>query len=1356
MSTTENDDKNDKNITDLMKTNYTYPDPQDPNLQYKFYKKREFYSNRINERPDVEDYNDIKEYRENVCARHFTLHEHQSLLGNFINPDTPYKGVIVFHGLGTGKCISGDSLVRVNNCDIKIEKLWNYYTNNDIILDKDGGEWKTPKELLNILSLNDKTIELRQVARVYREKVNTKLKEVVLENGDKIKITQIHKLLTLTGWTNSFNINDYIAVPTVLSIGENEKQNTKINLNNVKYANRSKDYVYVKIKQINLIDYNDYVYDLEVPELHNYVANNIFVHNTCAGIAIAEKFKEQVIKYNTKIYVLVSGPLIKESWKAHLIKCTGETYLKYQDQSIYIDDAEKDKLKKNALNNALQYYKFMSYKSFYKRVLGEKIIDRKTASGNKTKVSYRKNEEGEFERDIAVDRIYNLNNTLIVVDEAHNLTENNYGAALSHVIKNSSNLKVVLMSATPMKNLADDIIQLLNFIRPLDSPIERDKIFTNSSKNYEIEIKSGGIEYFKKMASGYISHVRGSDPLTFAKRLDRGEVPPELLFTKLTRCKMLEFQHKVYDSAIIDEGDSLDKKSSAAANFVFPGLSKDRKEIVGYYGHAGLEIVKNQLKSSYEQLNKKIATDILKNEKETDVIYLSPDNKTITGKILKMPYLKLFSIKFYRALKKINKLVWGKKGPKTGFVYSNLVVVGIELFREILIQNGYLEYQEDSTNYQINADTVCYYCGKSYSQHHESNSDKTETDNKDKSDSEKIKKNKTEHNISASSSEYDEYKGHKKGHSTIPLHQFHPSTFVTVTGSKNGEEGNEMIPEEKKRIFDNIFNNIENKEGKNIKLVLGSKVMNEGISLMHVGEVHILDVYYNLGRVDQVVGRAIRHCSHYKMMNEENKFPYVNVYKYAVRLNDGKGLSSEESLYKKAELKYLLVKKLERAMKEVAIDCPLNVHGNMFKEEIEHYKNCGEEGHEPCPTICDYTKCNYKCADIKLNAEYYDPNRTLYKLIEKKDLDYSTFTHSLARNEIDYAKRKIKEMYVLGYIYTLEEILKYVKNTYTSYKKDLFDEFFVFKALDELIPSSENDFNNYKDTIIDKNNRAGYLIYAGKFYIFQPFDQNEDVPMQYRMNYVKPISNQLSLYNYLKNTVEYQTFKDSKGKKKDADGKHLLKDDNTIYNFDTVMEYYDGRDEYRIVGIVDKELSRRKSKQLDEIKDVFKIREKRSKILDKKRGTGIPSLKGAVCSTSKNRKYLENIAKGLEIKFDKNETRQDICEMVKDKMLVLEKYSTIKDKNKVTYVMIPANHPQYKFPYNLEDRVEYIINKLKNNIPIKLDINTKTIKITDGSYKGYSTYEIHIKHSTKLGEYENILQQIDASKKGDEWIIKVD
>lgn len=89
------------NLDKLMEKNYSYPDPQ---IQYK-YTKREFYY--IPPRSDTIDYNDIKEYRDNICSRDSTSNEHQARLNNFINPDTPYKNIIIFHGLGTGMKVSG-------------------------------------------------------------------------------------------------------------------------------------------------------------------------------------------------------------------------------------------------------------------------------------------------------------------------------------------------------------------------------------------------------------------------------------------------------------------------------------------------------------------------------------------------------------------------------------------------------------------------------------------------------------------------------------------------------------------------------------------------------------------------------------------------------------------------------------------------------------------------------------------------------------------------------------------------------------------------------------------------------------------------------------------------------------------------------------------------------------------------------------------------------------------------------------------------------------------------------------------------------------------------------------------------
>lgn len=1118
--------KDEKDIKKIMIADFSYPNQEDVHLQYKLFKKREFYRNKMPERHVPTDYPSIVEYRENVCERPFRLRDHQVLLSNFINPDTPYRGVLVFHGLGSGK--------------------------------------------------------------------------------------------------------------------------------------------------------------------------------TCASIAIAEKFKQQVMKYGTKIVILVVGPLNKEAWKKAVVQCTGDTYMKSSGE-IYSEE-EKEKQQKQAFNNTLQYYRFMTFRSFYKKVLGQKIVEKKVVKGTKTKVSYRKTEEGEFERDVSGDKIHSLDNTLLIIDEAHNLTNNNYGDAVMQIIKNSQNLKVVLLTGTPMKNLPDDIISLLNFLRPPDNPIEREHIFT-SEKNHEMDLKEGAMEYFKNMARGYISYLRSGDPLIFPKRVDLGVLRSGLLFTKVISCKMEPFQQQTYDS-VVKENDPLDRLTESVANFVFPGLSADKSGITKYYGVDGLVTIKNQIKTNSELLNKKIATDLLKAPERPDYLYLSESEKTITGKILHIDHLKTFSTKFHQALININELVYGKKGPHTAFVYSNLVRIGIEIFEEVLKQNGYLEFQE-SKIYKMKPETVCYYCGKQFK----------------------------EHNKSA---------GLPKD---IPDHNFHPATYITVTG-KSTEESAEYLPEEKQKIFDNVFNKLSNVEGKYLKLILGSKVMNEGINLKQVAEVHILDVHFNLGKVDQVVGRAIRNCSHIKVANENNVYPEVKVYKYCVILDNG--MSSEEKLYKNAEDKYMTIKKLERWMQEVAIDCPLNMHGNIFKEEVEKYKNCGKEGEEPCPVECNYQSCVYKCEDEKLNREFYDPSRNLYKNIPGDILDFTTFSHNLAKNEIDNAKTNIKEMFSRKFVYTLDDILEKI-DSYSTKIDEKIDPFFVLRALNDMIPVTENDFNNFTDIVYDKYNRPGYLIYRNKYYIFQPFDKNEDAPMYYRTSFASSLKHSVSLYSYLKTKPEYKKYKETVKSKKLEQTKSAKS-----YDFESVMEYYDSREEFEFVGIIDKIEEHKKLTQAEDNSDVFKIRERRSKILEKKRGTGIPSLKGAVCSNAKSREYLDKILAKLKLSAGENEFRISICEKIKNALLLLEKYATTKDKNKMTYVMIPKNHPTFEFPYNLEDRVQHIINKLKSETKKPLETSVKTDKKKSGPEKGYPSYVITIKDFAGSEEFKNVFEQHKATKVGNNWTIVVE
>ncbi len=1396
---------NDDKLKELMRVDYTYPELNDENFQEKIFKKREFYYHRIQQRQNMETYNDVKTYREAACKGQPKLLPQQAFIGNFINERTPFQSVLLYHGMGSGKCLLPNELVYVNGKLVPIQELYTFYNNNSFFVDDDNGIWTEPTcELyVNSYDKNSKTIKLERVKRMYKELIEQEVRKITLENGVEINMTKAHKLLRNNVWTNNFKVGDCVAVPTILHkkhninvkqldeytikiiaiylcdtpnildkhikrqlqdefnckslpkkceeylsahnlpiesdimeiIMESSLETIELFLNiyckllNNTIKSASKYFAYqlchlakilrltcnitnenneytvtigpkqlelnqtenIKIVKVEEYFYKGYVYDLEIKNSHNYCVNTILTHNTCAGITIAEQFKSLVTKYGTKIYILVPGPLIKENWKNELLKCTGETYLKQYDMNTIVNEEEKKRLKAVAVTAAFQYYTFQSYKSFYKKVLGEKITEKSVDTDEKVKVTFKKNAEGDFERDFTTDRITELNNTILIVDEAHNLTNNSYGDALLKVIKNSHNLKIVLLTGTPMKNLASDIVELLNFIRPPNDPVISDKIFTRHL-NHEMDFVKGGVEYLKKMTKGYVSYLRGGDPLTMATRVDMGVVGNGMLFTKITKCHMLAFQQATYDTAI-ETIDVLNRNSAAVANFSFPKLGDD-KNIIGCFGIEGVNIVKNQLRVHGDIINRKLALEILKNDSlknRTDLIYLNDKTNMITGKFLQLEYLKYFSIKFHDCLVNLNKLVVSLEGPKTAFIYSNLVVVGVEMFQEVLLMNGYLEYNEVYGDYKIEDTTVCYYCGKTNISH--------------------LKKDD---------------------------HVFRPATFVIVTG-KSTDEAEMIIPEDKQRILNNVFSNADNIDGKNIKFVVGSRVMNEGLSLHNVAEVHILDVYYNLSKVDQTIGRAIRHCRHYDVMNEKNPYPEVRVYKYCVTLenHNSKMLSSEEELYKKAELKYLLVKKVERAIKETAIDCPLNRNGNIFPEELIKYKNCTppteatKDTKVICPDICDFMDCDFKCDDDKLNDKYFDDKKNTYRHLEKNEVDMTTFNNNLAMSEIRFAKDKIKELFRVKYLYLLKDILNYVKNSYDNEQKDLFDNFFVFAALDKLIPTTENDFNNFSDTVYDKYNRAGYIIYVSKYYIFQPFDQPQNVPMYYRSTLDKPLQNSLSLVHYLKNIKGIEETTELAIKDVEA----IVKPGT--YKFDT--SYYENRNEYKYVGTIDKEPSKKKTKEDSELVDVFKLRRKRGKILDKKRGTDIYTLYGSVCFNSFKKGELLKIIKDLGIKPDDAKTRIGFCELIKDRLLFLEKYATQKNNDKLTYVMVPTNHSEYKFPYNLEDRRDYTMNDLKNKLGTSIDVNIKKVN-EKKSGENVTTFVLEIKDSSKLTNYNDFLK----------------
>jgi superfamily II DNA or RNA helicase len=125
-----------------------------------------------------------------------------------------------------------------------------------------------------------------------------------------------------------------------------------------------------------------------------------------------------------------------------------------------------------------------------------------------------------------------------------------------------------------------------------------------------------------------------------------------------------------------------------------------------------------------------------------------------------------------------------------------------------------------------------------------------------------------------------------------------------------------------------IFNKKENNDGSRLQIMLGSPSIKEGVSLLRVEQVHILEPYWNISRIKQIVGRAIRYCSH-KDLPKRRRF--VEVFLYLSTYPKVKTI--DEYIWNLAKKKNKLITTFEDAMKEKAIDCEIFYEGNNYKDE---------------------------------------------------------------------------------------------------------------------------------------------------------------------------------------------------------------------------------------------------------------------------------------------------------------------------------------------------------------------------------------------------------------------------------------
>ena len=239
--------------------------------------------------------------------------------------------------------------------------------------------------------------------------------------------------------------------------------------------------------------------------------HGVGVGKTCSAITLSEGF---LASHNTsdepKIWVIMPYSL-QNSFKEQIFslanyenfeklsqQCTGDTYIKmsYILQNYNIEKAQQ-KIKKLIKSR----YRLFTYESF------ATFIETEYAENNS----------------IVKDKV-------IIVDEAHNIrsksnenSEKRVYKSLANILAKGMNNKLVLLSATPMYNVPEDIFDLLYLLLLNDKrkdilkqpfPSLFDENNTPIRKSFDI---------MKKLASNYISYLRGRNPFSFAVKLSANE-----------------------------------------------------------------------------------------------------------------------------------------------------------------------------------------------------------------------------------------------------------------------------------------------------------------------------------------------------------------------------------------------------------------------------------------------------------------------------------------------------------------------------------------------------------------------------------------------------------------------------------------------------------------------------------------------------------------------------------------------------------------------------------------------------------------------------------------------------------------
>jgi len=804
---------------------------------------------------------------------------------------------------------------------------------------------------------------------------------------------------------------------------------------------------------------------------------------TCSAIGVSEEMRDYMNQVNIiKRIIIVASENVQDNFKLQLFderklknedgvwtinSCTGNKLLK-EINPTNLKGISKEKIITQVKNLINSSYLFLGYGQFANYII-------------KTMNSSEVLNENSLISDKIIKRLNNeFSDRLIVIDEVHNIrkSEDNdnkkVATNLEILVKYTDNLRFLFLSATPMFNNYKEILWLINLININDrrSTVQFSDIF-----NKEGEFKKGGEELLIRKVTGYISYVRGENPYTFPYRIYPDEFAKENTFSSIPYPKyqmnlkpISENDKKRIINLFItkmSKCDNCGKCQSCVYKYVINYLrhkqiifhTKKGKEIkmpsfenMDSFGYTLLQNPLRSLIISYPMDGLKEIVEKMDNPKDMERIDSDQNNfdmkyhidpNDLTGKtglsrimhfkettvplekgsfsykkstldeygqIFNRKLIGKYSVKIKNVLDSIYNTESNRVSDGIILIYSQYIDGGLIPMALALEEMGFIRYGKKikSLFKEKPTDTV---------------------------DVRTMRKPTDKSN-------------------------FLPAQYSLITGDKKLSPDNDF---EVKGLT-----NFDNTNGEKVKVVLISKAGTEGIDFKNIRQVHILDPWYTMNRIEQIIGRAVRNFSHKALSFEKRN---VEIFIYGTILEESDEEAADLYVYRVAETKAIDIGKISRLLKETAVDCILNHEQTNFTDEkiarfletpvkqelstglvIENYKI----GDKPYTPICDYMdNCDYNCRPGTVS-----------------EITEDSYSVNFITNNNDKIIQRVKLLMKENFFYKKEDLFRAIQLN----KKYPYSQ--IYSSLTKIIEENE--------VIIDKYGRSGKLINIEEYYLFQP------------------------------------------------------------------------------------------------------------------------------------------------------------------------------------------------------------------------------------------------------------------------------